>query len=82
MERHRFDPVSAALGIAAVTFGVVVMAGEAADVDTGGGWWIAVAAVLVGLAIIPWRRPSGRRDEPSEQSRRTDAPTPDQPAAP
>lgn len=56
MRRHSFDPVSAALGIFAVVAGLFVMLGEAAEVDARGPWWIAGAAVLVGLAIIPWRR--------------------------
>ena len=58
MSRHPFDPVSAALGIFALVAGLFVMLGEAADVDARGPWWIAGAAVLVGLAIIPWRRGS------------------------
>ena len=53
---HRFDPLSAALGILAITAGLLVALGEALDLQTGGPWW-AVAAALVGLAIIPWRRP-------------------------
>jgi hypothetical protein len=60
MRRHPFDPVSAALGILSLVAGLVVLFGEAADVDTRGGGWIAVGAVLVGLAIIPWRRQPGR----------------------
>ncbi|MET0326946.1 MAG: hypothetical protein ABW219_17150 [Ilumatobacteraceae bacterium] len=67
MSRHPFDPVSAVLGVLALTAGLLVVVGDAVDVDTGGGRWIAVAAVLVGLMIIPWRRraPSDR-DVPAD----------------
>ena len=58
MRRHPFDPVSAVCGIIAVAAGLLVVLGEAADLDTGGPWWIAGAALLAGLAIIPWRRRS------------------------
>ena len=56
MPRHPFDPVSAALGILAVTAALLVACNEVAHLDTRGPWWLAAAAVLVGLAIIPWRR--------------------------
>ena len=55
MRRHPFDALSAALGVLAVLGGSLVVLGEAVDLDTGGPWWLAVAAALVGLAIIPWR---------------------------
>jgi drug/metabolite transporter (DMT)-like permease len=56
VERHPFDPVSAVLGVLAAVAGILVTVG--ADVDTDGPWWLAAAAVLVGLAVIPWRRRS------------------------
>lgn len=59
MDRHPFDPVSAVLGILAVLAGLLVVLGEAADVDTTGAWWLTGAAILVGVAIIPWRHRSG-----------------------
>jgi hypothetical protein len=62
MRRHPLDPVSAALGILTVTVGLLVMFGESVGIDTSGGWWIAVAAVLVGIAIIPWRLRPGTPD--------------------
>ena len=77
MPRHPFDPVSAAVGIVIVTFGVAVMAGEAVDVDTRDGDPPATAAVLVGVAILPWRRPWRATAEPHRQ----DTDRPDQPAA-
>jgi hypothetical protein len=77
MRRHPLDPVSAALGILTVTAGLLVMLGESADIDTSGGWWIAVAAVLVGIAIIPWRlRPSAPRpdaDGAADETERDDS---------
>jgi hypothetical protein len=56
MARHPFDPVSAVLGILTILGGLLVVLGEAADVDTTGSWWFTAAAILAGLAIIPWRR--------------------------
>ena len=56
MPRHPFDPVSAVLGVLAIVAGLLVAVGEAADFDTSGPWWVAAAAVLIGLALIPWRR--------------------------
>ncbi len=60
MPRHPFDPISAVLGILAVTTGLFVLLGAPVDVDNHGGGWIAVLIGLIGLAIIPWHRP--RRD--------------------
>jgi len=59
VHRHPFDPVSAVLGILAVAVGLLVALGELVDLDAAGPWWVAVAAVLVGAAIIPWRRRAG-----------------------
>ena len=56
MRRHPFDSVSAALGALAIALGVLVVSGEAGSFDARGGWWVAAAGVIVGLAIIPWRR--------------------------
>jgi hypothetical protein len=62
MQRHSFDPVSAAIGVLAVILGLLVLTGELSGFDSEGGWWIAVAAVIVGLAIIPWRGRDERAD--------------------
>ena len=56
VQRHPFDPVSAALGVLAVLAGLLVALGDAADLDASGPWWLAAAAVVIGLAVIPWRR--------------------------
>lgn len=56
VQRHRFDPISGALGVIAVVLGALVVSGQLAGVGGESGWWIAVAAVIIGLAIIPWRR--------------------------
>jgi hypothetical protein len=65
VQRHPFDPVSAALGVLTVGLGGLVATRSLGDFDVNGGWWLAAAAVVVGLAIIPWRRrssPDGRLD--------------------
>jgi hypothetical protein len=54
MQRHPVDPVSAALGLLAVALGVLVVAGALDDVDTNGGWWLVIAAIVIGVALVPW----------------------------
>jgi hypothetical protein len=56
MERHPFDPVSAAMGVLIVGLGVLV-AIDALDGVDAQGWWFALATLVVGLAIVPWRLP-------------------------
>ena len=56
MHRHPFQPASAILGLAAVLAGIVVAFGHVADLDGDATGWLAGAALLAGLAIIPWRR--------------------------
>jgi membrane protease YdiL (CAAX protease family) len=60
VQRHLLDPVSAALGVLAVAFGVLVATRSLGDADIDAGWWIAAAALVVALAIVPWTafRPS------------------------
>ena len=55
MDRHPFDPISAALGVVTIVVGVLVMTDAIDLVDGDGGWWFAVAALVVGLGLIPWR---------------------------
>jgi hypothetical protein len=55
MTRHPFDPVSAVLGVLALAVGIAVMVGGASTFAGGGGWWLAIAALVVGVALVPWR---------------------------
>jgi hypothetical protein len=54
VQRHALDPVSAALGVLAVAFGALVATRSLGDSDVDAGWWIAAAALVVALAIVPW----------------------------
>jgi hypothetical protein len=54
--RHRFDLIAAALGVIAVTIGLVVATGAVDSMDAGDGWWFAVGALVLGIALIPWSR--------------------------
>ncbi len=56
MKRHPLDLISAALGLIVIVLAVAVMLRRAPDLVTGGAWWLALAALLIGLALIPWRR--------------------------
>ncbi len=62
MPRHRFDPVSASLGIAACLAGAVTITGVTDPLgarDAGVG--VAAAALVIGLVMLPWGR---RRSAP------------------
>ena len=64
MRAHRFDPVSAALGVIATALGALVALDGTDSIDTG--WWLALGALVLGLGLVPWRRarqPSAE-DEP------------------
>ena len=76
MARHPFDFLSAALGVVAVGLGVLVSTASIDRVDTDLGWWFALAALVLGLGLIPWNRrrstddgsgahPLGRFDTPT-----------------
>ena len=56
MNAHRFDPLSAVLGIVAIMAGVLVMLGDADPLSSGLGPWIAVGALATGIALLPWGR--------------------------
>jgi hypothetical protein len=54
VQRHPFDPVSAVFGVLAVALGILVATRSLGGFDTAGGWWLAAAAAVVGVALIPW----------------------------
>jgi hypothetical protein len=72
VDRHPIDTVSAALGVVAVSAGVLVMTDALDRIDSESGWWFAVAALIVGIGLIPWNR---TRTEPEAEE-------PGDPAAP
>jgi len=54
--RHAIDPLSAVLGLTAVGVGAVVAAGRADSLADNPVWWVAIVALLLGLALVPWSR--------------------------
>lgn len=56
MTAHRFDPPSAVLGIVAIITGVLVMLGDTDPLSTNLGPWIAIGALAIGVALLPWSR--------------------------
>ena len=69
MQSHRFDPISAVLGLIALVASIIVVAGQTVPFDADLGPWLAVVALAFGLVLLPWgmRRPA----------RTTSADTPD-----
>ena len=67
MNRHPFEPLSAALGIIAIAIGLAVMTGSTDDIASNGGAWLAVPALVLGLGLIPraQRRITPEIDSPS-----------------
>ena len=64
MSRHRFDPLSFALGVLAIGTAVFVISGTLPDDDGAAGWWLALGALVLGLGLIPWSR---RRASPADE---------------
>ena len=60
MQRHPIDPASAALGVLGVVLGILVATRSLGGFDSSGGWWLAGAAVVVGVALLPWSQWSAR----------------------
>jgi hypothetical protein len=62
MPRHRFDPLSFALGLVAIGVAIAVVAGRVLDADRPtAGAWLAAGGLVLGLGLIPWsqtRRPT------------------------
>ena len=56
MTAHRFDPLSAVPGIVAIIIGVLVMLGDTDPLSTNLGPWIAIGALAIGVALLPWSR--------------------------
>jgi hypothetical protein len=64
MDRHRFDPLSAALGVISLGAAAVVAGNAVLTTATyRAGWWVAVGALVLGLGLIPW--PSRRSPSPA-----------------
>ncbi len=59
MQRHPIDPVSAVLGVLAGVLGVLVATRSFGGFGTVGGWWLAGAAAVVGVALLPWNARRG-----------------------
>ena len=75
MKRHPIDQVSAVLGVVTIAIGIAVIGGaHPADLQSDGGTWVAAAALLLGVGLVPWRhRPSSAGDTSDDVV--TDRPT-------
>ena len=57
MQRHPFRPLDAVLGLALVLLGVLVAVFGFENVDDDNVvMWCAIAAGVIGLALLPWPR--------------------------
>ena len=59
MQRHPIDPVSGALGVLAGMLGILVATRSFGGFGSAGGWWLAAAAAVVGVALVPWNARRG-----------------------
>jgi hypothetical protein len=72
VQPHPIDPISAASGLLAVVLGVLVASRSFGGFDDVGGWWVAAAAAVVGVALLPWNarrgaaRDGAQEPEPEE----------------
>ena len=83
MPRHRFDPLSFALGLLAIGVAIAVVGGRVLDADRPTtGAWLAAGGLVLGLGLIPWTRtrPPGPAGEPAAAA--ADEPQPDVTAEP
>lgn len=65
MDPHRFDALSAALGVLGLAAALAVATNALLTTDTYlGGWWVALGALVLGLGLLPW--PGRRRSSPEE----------------
>lgn len=59
MTRHRFDPLSAVLGLLAVAVGITAATNRIDRFDlSADGWLIALIPLALGLALFPRRAAS------------------------
>lgn len=66
MRPHRFDALSAALGVLCLAAAAVVATSALLTTDTYlVGWWLAVGALVLGLGLLPW--PSRRADPSGDE---------------
>jgi hypothetical protein len=56
MARHPIDTVSALCGLAVLTIAALVALGRTGALTSDSAWWIALAALVFGLALLPWGR--------------------------
>jgi len=77
MQSHRFDPISAVLGLIALVASIMVMSGATVPFDADVGPWLAVVTLAFGIVLLPWgmRRPA--RTTTAETPDLTTAATPD-----
>ena len=54
MHSHRFDPVSAVLGLVSLVAAILVMVGSTSPFDADVGPWLALVALAFGLVLLPW----------------------------
>lgn len=54
MKSHRFDPISAVLGLLAVVGGLLVALGRW-PAGAALGWWAIAAVIGVAILLVPWR---------------------------
>lgn len=60
MHSHRFDPVSAVLGLVSLVAAILVMVGSATPFDADVGPWLALVALAFGLVLLPWGLRAGQ----------------------
>jgi hypothetical protein len=70
MSHHPIDTVSALCGAAVLTIAALVALGRTGALSGDSVWWIALAALVFGLALLPWGRI--RRREAGEESQDDD----------
>jgi hypothetical protein len=68
VESHPFQPLAAVVGAVLVALGVLVATFSLGRVDDDALVWVAIAAVLAGVALIPWRRRTATPALPDESS--------------